>query len=70
MFAGFVEEGSDLGEFVGGVDAVAQWVVGGDGGAGGAGSLVEWVEVASGQWWGEESAECFAAVSFGSYGGA
>jgi hypothetical protein len=48
LFAGFIEEGADSGEFVGGVDSVAEWVGGGDGGAGGAGSLVEWVEVVSG----------------------
>ena len=48
MFAGFLEECSDGGEFVGWVDAVVQWVGGGDGGAGGAGSLVAGVEVVSG----------------------
>ena len=59
-----------MGEFVGWVDAVAQRVVGGDGGAGGAGSSVASGEVVSGEWWGEEPAECSAAVSFWSDGGA
>ena len=67
MFAGFVEECADGGEFVGGVDSVMQRVGGGDCGAGGAGSLVPGVEMVSGQWWSEESAECFAAVSFWSH---
>src|SRR4029079_12791312 len=48
LFSGFVEEGSDGGEFVGWVDAVAQGVGGGDGGAGCAGLLVAGVEVSSG----------------------
>ena len=70
VFAGFVEHGSDAGEFVGGVDAVAQRVGGGDGDAGGAGALVAGVEVLAGEWRGEESAECFAAASFRSDRGA
>jgi hypothetical protein len=65
-----VEEGSEAGEFVGWADAVAEWVVGGDGGAGGAGSGVAGDEVLAVVGGGEESAEGFAAAAFWSGAGA